>query len=520
MIARCSIRRAPLSIDLKRHEVDRLARWINEPVAFGEEVLGRKYAPGQVEVLEAVRDNRNTVVHSGHNVGKTLVLADLTVWWLTTRRPAKVITTAPTFRQVNDLLWEEIRASTSKVDFGLPPPLMTPEWKVRANHFARGVSTDRPHRLQGYHSPNLLAVIDEAAGVDPRTWFQIRTFNPACLVAAGNPEETDGDFYRAACSRNWRTVHMSCLDFPNVVEDRVVYPGMVTRRWVDEIREEYGEDSPYFISRVLGLFPEQGEDCLISLASVSAAMRRPAEEAGLGGWTVACDVARFGYNETVIAVMEGRVLRKLRAYRGRDTMHTAGAVADAAGGCGAAPVIVVDADGIGAGVVDRLRELGHGVVEFHGGYPARNEAKFVNVRSEAWWGLREALRLGEVALEEDEVLRGQLVSVHYEHRSRGAVEVERKETMRGRGVASPDRADAVVMALWGSTFSRVSSYSSSRIRPPERVKTLRSLTGARRPAHGPGSSRRRSEKKARDRGPREKYNPTTGKTEFTWPEND
>lgn len=434
-----------------------------DPVAFGQVILGMHedpgYTPQQIEILEAIAKYPRVSVHAGHNVGKTLVAADVVLWWISTRWPSKVITTAPTARQVNSVLWAEIRARyhSAAARDQLPGELLrrTAELQVSDDHFALGVSTDDINRFTGFHSPNLLVVIDEAGGVDQEIWTAIEGLcsgGGAKILAIGNPHGPSGPFYEACRSAEWHTLRMSSEDHPNVIHDREIYPGMVNRSWVESRKREWGENSPLFKARVQGIFPEEAEDTLIPLSWVEDACQSAIPDLEGQPVAIGVDVARFGANETVFSVLRGQRQIAQRVFTGKDLMRTSGEVMNLLREYHGHPIrTVVDDDGLGGGVTDRLREQHQKVIAFRGG-AASEKAKdrFVNQRAEAWWGLREALREHQLAIVDDDTLKAQLTAPRYGFRSDGRIEIEKKDAMADRGIPSPDRADALVLALWGT----------------------------------------------------------------------
>lgn len=186
---------------------------------------------------------------------------------------------------------------------------------------------------------------------------------------------------------------------------------------------------------------------------------------------VAIDPARFGPDKTVVAVRRGDVLSELVAWgrcdltesvaRIRAVLERVGATTGRRGGTSATwgepwrrsrqPVavgrVVVDKVGVGAGVVDRLAELGYRVEPFNGGRSPRDGDRFLNRRAEAYWHLRDLLERGEIAVPADEALADELLAQVWRPTADGKVMLESKETLRGRIGRSPDRADAVVMAF-------------------------------------------------------------------------
>ncbi len=313
--------------------LERLERYVRDPVACCRELLGFDPWSRQAEILEAVRDHDRVAVRSAHGVGKTATAARAVLWWLTGGPGSIVITTAPTERQVKRLLWREIKrgfqASGGFFDGTLTETMLdlAPDW------YALGLSTDDPDSFQGWHGERVLVVVDEAAGVDEAIYEAIEgalAGGEAKLLLIGNPTRTSGQFFRAFHGERglWKTIRVSALDAPAVTGERVSAEAarrLVTRRWIDEKRVKWGEGSLLWEVRVLGDFPAQSEDAVCALAEVEAAVARDVESGEPA--VVACDVARFGSDETVIVVRRGLRVRVEKVLHGRDTMRVAGEVA-------------------------------------------------------------------------------------------------------------------------------------------------------------------------------------------------
>lgn len=142
-----------------------LKRWQDSPVTRHYDFSNKRLWSKQEEVLWSVRKNKRTVVKSGNTIGKSFIAADVVMDWLSTHTEAKVITTAPTFTQVEEILWKEIRSYCfqSKIPIGVEP--LNVQLKFNDNLFALGISTNETGRMQGFHSPHLLVVLDEASGI-------------------------------------------------------------------------------------------------------------------------------------------------------------------------------------------------------------------------------------------------------------------------------------------------------------------------------------------------------------------
>jgi len=426
-----------------------LDRARRDPVFFVRRVLGGDPWEKQEEVLNAVRDHRRVAVRACHGVGKTKVAAWVALWFLYCHRNSKVITTAPTWHQVENLLWREIHAAHATSRIPLGGKVLQTQIELGKQWFALGLSTDKPERFQGFHAENILLIVDEASGVDQRIFEAAEGFltSPgAKLLLIGNPTQLSGEFYNAFRSPLYHKIHISAFDSPNLKAGKVVRPYLVTPEWVEEKRIQWGEDSPMWYSRVLGEFPEQGDDTLIPLAWIEAAQRRWSEIPPGQPIELGVDVARYGSDSTVIILRRGERAEIVRRLRGQDTMQVAGAVIDAL--CStSATVAKVDVVGLGAGVVDRLKEQKQPVREMNAGEAAHDKERFVNRRAEWYWALRERFQAGDIAIPPDDELAAQLASLKYKFDSRGRIQIESKEDMRKRGLPSPDKADALMLVF-------------------------------------------------------------------------
>jgi hypothetical protein len=243
-------------------------------------------------------------------------------------------------------------------------------------------------------------------------------------------------------------------------------PLLVSPEWVDERKKRWGVTSPIYTSKVLGEFPDISDDTLIMLKWIEAAQARTIKRNGRP--VLAWDIARFGEDETVGMRREGGWMRVCRAHSKADTMTTTGHIAKAhrdingERGLKDWPTHVVDVVGVGAGVYDRLVELGVPVTPYNGGEAPFDKERFINARAEDYWNLREMFEAGEVDIDElDDVLAAQLGSIKWTVDSRGRIKIESKDDMRKRGLPSPDRGcrsdgDVSTRNWWSEGRRRVS----------------------------------------------------------------
>lgn len=463
----------------------------DDPVFFVEDVVGMTSLwQKQKDIMQSVRAHPRTCVRSCNGAGKTFTTANVVTWFAPTRPNSLVITTAPTSRQVRELLWQEIRNIHAHSRFPLGGNCLQVSWTLGEKWFALGLSTDDPNRFQGFHAENILGVIDEAAGVDASIWEgmdAILTSHGARLLVIGNPTETSGDFYNAFSSPLFNKIHISAFDTPNftandiTMEDirsgawddkykTIVYPALITPKWVAERYSEWGEDSPAFQSRILGQFPLESKDNMIPLGWVLKAREREVEEDMKGLCVVAVDVARFGDDESIIGVRRGVNYVRQEVLHNVD-VHTLSMAAQEVIRKENPRMTVVDVVGIGAGVADNLRAWGHNVLDFIAQGSPWDKTKFTNRRAEAWYNTRELFRKDLINIPSDESLIGQLTSPKYDFDAAGRYRLESKEKIKGRGLQSPDRADALVMA-----FSQEAFFSSTIASDIENRETIKKGT--------------------------------------------
>jgi len=444
---------------------------LRDPEYFTKRILNKQLWPVQAEILKSVRDNPRTAVRSCHGIGKTFTAAMCILWFLYTHEKAIVLSTAPTWRQVEKLIWKEIRSAYREAIIPLGGSLApkSPELHlIQDEWYAAGLSTNEPDRFQGFHEEHILCVVDEAAGVNIDIFEAIEgilTSSGARLLLIGNPTSIGTPFYDAFMKPGFSTFHISAFDTPNFTHSGITqediandtwkaklseipYPRLITPQWVADRYKSWGEASAPYQVRVMGNFPRQGEDTLIPLLWIELAMERW-EDAKEGEYkTLGVDVAAYGSDKTVIAERRGDKVMPLNVYSQKNTRETAGLVISLAREA-QIKKISVDEIGIGRGVVDSLEEDGFENVGVNVAERSKEPERFHNLRAELWWHLRERLdpEKEPIALPPDDELLSELAAVKYKVDAKGAIQIESKDDMRKRLGHSPDRADAVVLAF-------------------------------------------------------------------------
>ncbi len=442
-----------------------LAAVVRDPVRFARGVLGHDVWETPAAIMRAMdKPHARVAVKACHASSKTFTAAEVALWFVTRYSRAKVIDTAPTWTQVETLFWAELRKAITGAKIRYPVPLETEFEIVKDQRFIRGLSTTEAEKFQGAHADedgHVLIVVDEAPGVKPAIFDAIAGIEAGGdvrILMLGNPTIASGAFHRAFTAERaaWETFTISAFDTPNFAGvsieellamgddelDQNVKPYLVTRRWVRNRWHEWGAGHPMWEARVLGQFPSQAEDALISLAWLEAA----GKPGGDYGTTVdaGVDVAGPGDDETVLVVREGPSILLMRSWAKWAEGDVIAALAPYAGRLRA---INVDSAGIGYGFFEHLRALGMPAVAVNVGEATTDSEKYKNLKAELYWGLRERFRDGDVAGLHDETAVGQLAGIRYKHNSRGQIEIETKDDARKRGVKSPDRAEAIMLAF-------------------------------------------------------------------------
>jgi phage terminase large subunit len=438
-------------------------------VLFVREQLGVEPDENQIAILRAfARGERRISVRSGHRVGKSTTLAWCIVWQAVFRYPQKTVCTAPTSKQLYEALAAETKAWFNKL-----PPGLQALFDVKSEAIVllsdpnesfisfRTSSAETPEALAGVHSRGwVLIIIDEASGVHEKVYESAigsMAGHRATTILAGNPVRTTGKFFdthnKPEVMEKWLRFHVSCINHPRITPD-----------FIDEVKATYGEDSNAFRVRVLGEFPKGDDDTVIPYELVAAAQMRDVRPSPTVRQVWGVDVARFGSDKSALAKRKGNVLiEPCKEWAGLDVMEVSGRVKAEwdSTPLGDRPVeINVDVIGVGAGVCDRLRELG---LPARGINVAESPAlgdKYRNLRAELYFKGKDWFLARDCSICDD-LLGAELVKARFKYSSNGKMQVESKDEMKKRGIASPNRADAFLLTLATDAITASSGTSQS-----------------------------------------------------------
>lgn len=445
--------------------INKLAEWKASPLLFAVECLGVTPSEQQIELLRAVgnRNIKRITIRSGHGTGKDASASWVIDWFMTVHRNAKVVCTAPTARQLGDILWSEISKWTRKSD------MLSDEFVIQKDKiyhissskewWCRGVSAsvkatkeDQAETLAGFHGDDLLFIVDEASGVPDPVFIPLEgalTQENNRIILIGNMTKGSGYFYDShfhpEISKAWHKLHWSSEKSTNVKQDYCKY-----------MEDKYGKDSNIYRIRVLGEPPLVDETTYIPLAWAQQCIGNDISIDPDSPLYLGVDVARYGDDASVVLPRKGNIIKPWEEYHGMDTVQVAGFVSQAyidyeADGC------AIDENGIGAGVYDILRRKNlPGLIGVNVSNSSSDPAQFHRLRDEGWGLVREKCLHAQYSFPDlkipgeqesyGDLLANELSSVRYDFDNNNAIKVESKKDMRNRGVKSPNIADSLCLS--------------------------------------------------------------------------
>lgn len=494
---------------LTEMEANPYFKWRGNILGFVEQELGESVWSKQREIYEAMAEHPKVVVAACHAPGKSHVasraIGAVAVTW-----PAdmvRVMTTATNFRQVKGILWPYINRLHKKYD--LPGVVHTTSWKIGDEEVGTGFSARHQDEaaVQGWHATGeLLLVVDEAGGIHRKlgdNFTSILSGNAHALVIGNPPTDEEGTwFQRIHESEEWHSITISAYDTPNftaeivgrcticppTIEWHTIAKHLTDRAWVEGVRREFGVESAYYQARVLARFPRNVVSKTLPMswleAAIAAAKATPVTVAPM---RLGVDVASDGGDELVIARAIGWRAKVIRTAVGpmlQNSVDVAGIVLeeiDAAEeyhklhGITERVKVKVDKIGVGWGVVSQLekwrKEKRHTaeIIEVVSSRRAHKTLKFRNQRSEMWWTMRELLQpvsdgesgvteggLLELEIDADDLRTlAQLNAPKYATSSTGQTVVQPKPEVKSDTGHSPDRADALLLALYEPPVRRL-----------------------------------------------------------------
>lgn len=444
--------------------------YLDDPTGWVSDRLDEDLWSKQREVLQSVRDNRRTAVHSCHSAGKSFIAARAAAWWLECHPPgtATVVSTAPSWDQVRLILWKEIAKAHRKG--GLVGRMNQTEWLIndRIQGFGRKPPDIDEYSFQGIHDAYVLVILDEAGGIPEKLWEavgKITTGTDDRVLAIGNPD-FEGSRWFKVCqdTTGWNVIHIDGLATPHFTGEplghRMAKAPLLSRLRVDELIADYGLDSPQYLSQIRGVFPPDRMDGVVPWSAVKGCQ---GEEAAtrVGPLRVPVELGidvGGGVDATVIYERCG--MRPGRVWRSKsgDALEIAD-LASAVIRETRPQAVKIDAIGIGHGLVGDLQNRFSGTdIEFipvivsEQSYALNSEGKprFLNLRAEIWWEIGRLYSTQQRwdLTELDAQTADELCQPRWWETTNGKIQIESKDEIRRRTGSSPDSADALLLAYF------------------------------------------------------------------------
>ena len=446
-------------------------RYRHDPIAFVREILGAEPDTWQTEVLTSIVDNQRSAVASGHGIGKTALTSFIILWFMATRPNPQCVVTANTKEQLTSKTWRELAKWNKRSQVGAWFTWTATRFYLNDapdTWFASAIpqSENNSEAFAGTHEDHVLMLFDEASAIPDVIWEVAEgamTTQGSRWCAFGNPTRNTGRFRECfgRFQHRWHTMQ---------IDSRTAK--MTDKAQLEAWIEDYGIDSDFVKVRVLGEFPSAGDMQFIPGAVAMDAQTR-AVPSQHGALVMGVDVARYGDDRSVIQFRRGRDARTLPTfvYRSLDIMTLASRVVEKIEEYGPTTVFV-DGVGVGGGLVDRLGQLGYGrqVYEVNAGSTPDDKDRYKNKRAEMWGVMKDWLKEGAIPNE-----RGwydDLCGLEYSYDMNQRLQLERKEDMKKRGLASPDLGDALALTFAETVYDEAI---------PRRITATR--------AHGRGARR-------------------------------
>lgn len=419
-----------------------------------------------------------TAAYGANGCGKTFDDAIIALYLIYVENYLVIATSAKEM-QVRDQYMRDIRRLFSQAP-GLPGTLYTMQLR-RSDDPESGLlcmAAGSADNLRSFHAPRVCVQLQEAQGL-PDFAFEsaemMAVGDVDKVTLTGNSTMTGGAFHRRCLSAQWTSTRFNSEDHPNVVEGRIVIAGGPTRESRAQRIADYGIDSPFFVASWLGLFPSESIDGLSTRALVEDAFTRhetPHSESVVAmsspvalGW----DVSLRGADQNAVAIVQAGCVREFHTWHADDINVSYRRVEDLAAAAGAfwcspelrelrarggrdvRPRLVIDGSGLGGPACDAMAARGYPVTDFIGAATptaTTSAARFLNLRAEAMFVLRQALEQGTVALPRNVQLAEEILATRWSVNASDKIQIESKDDVRRQLGRSPDLLDATSMALW------------------------------------------------------------------------
>lgn len=437
-----------------------------DPSNFAKKLFNVRLWPKQAEIVSSVFRNKRTAVRGCVASTKSYGAAVAAIAWLMAYpKNGRVLHCAPSFRQVNFNIWGYIKELNQKATENGTPlgarMFSEPRMEFGEGWGYNGFNTKDPQAVHGLHFDNLLVLLDDAHAIPIELVNELENVfaggNSRCLMLF-NPVTNTGPTYTCSTTEKglWNNIVVSFDDLQKAYADGFQMTGSLQKSTVDTWKMKYGVKSSFYISKVEGDYPDQSSDGLIPLSWLELAIQREAPTTGKKTYGVDC--AYTGLDSSIIVEIDGLRVGPLHEFNGIDPIELADKLD---------PFLMqkdssahIDGIGLGAGTYARAKQRERNVYSFiasesaiglHESKPASDH--FQNLRAQAAWKLREALdpkNPNAISLPNDQELIAQCSAMTYKvNATSGKIQLVSKDEIRAKYSWSPDRFDALMMAVFG-----------------------------------------------------------------------
>jgi hypothetical protein len=514
----------PVAHKLRQKQIDSnltdaFEQYHEDIVSYAHDLMEIQLWQKQLEICEALINHRLVCVRSAHSTGKSYLLGILINFFFDTLYPLVGIGTAPTNKLITQVMFAYARQFR-----GLNTEVLKDYWRGTAapllqsaeEHYFTGLTSSTPDALQGRHGPNVVIIVDEAVGVPSEMFEALESLmvgDNVYVLCIYNPTDPGSYVSKLENSPGWHTVTMSAYDHPNIwtgverlgegrsTTEDLPYPGAINlsrfeqllKQWSTQIDEqqynesrdillpssilkdelEYFRPGPIAEARLLGRWPNISFNTIFSEGEVDNSFTNIIKDGPDDFLTIGVDVARFGSDFSAFCVRFGNKILYMNEINGLSTTevteYTIQLVRKYAVQYEVSAFevdIAVDGIGIGAGVVDQLRDYGYNVHDINVSERAFNSDEYANLRSELWFEVHKLFNdrkvsLARISKEHKFNLKKQLLAPRYVYEQRGRRKIETKATTKKRIERSPDIADALMLAFAVNTdFSNGLTYTT------------------------------------------------------------
>jgi len=423
-----------------------------------EHIFSLKPYEWQLKVWRDVEPkNCRVALRAANGSGKTSTCAaPIAAWNAMTAPDSTTVVTSGVMRQVREQFWPALRRLVEPhvKEWGIEMTMNTMTFGRTGSRIV-GFTASDTFKFEGFHrtgpGDNLLVIVDEAKSINDDIFIAIERMQPSRLLMQSSPGPAAGAFYKAWGGEKeyWKKHVVQYKDCPHLLRLKVTLADGTTIPWADSVIGKYGINAPQTKSMIFAEWMSDDTELLVCpLHWYDRCREFPPSKSG-NERALGIDVAAGG-DENVVAYREGNSVKIIEAWRDRDTFQAAVKVGSIIKRLGIVPEdCYLDVGGMGVGFADVLSNMGMEVNRVNFGGKAYENESYLNRGTEMWVLAARRIEESKIILPDDDELRSQFTTRRYQYKG-AKTRLEQKDDMRLRGLKSPDRADAVVMAMVGS----------------------------------------------------------------------